>query len=117
MLTDQLRCLVLVIDSRDDQQKASRSLSSFTPPTSDPHLNQQRSKFDDETSELVVNIFHDLFTRLFAISGCESGGSLGRAGSGQIVKEETIGMRAEKCSDLPFVLSDERQKALELPGQ
>src|SRR4029077_15162488 len=36
-----------------------------------------------------------------------------RAGSGQIVKEEAIGMRAEKFSDPPFVLSDERQKTLE----
>jgi len=40
-----------------------------------------------------------------------------RAGSGQIVKEETIGMRAEKFSNPPFVLSDERQKTLELLGQ
>jgi hypothetical protein len=40
-----------------------------------------------------------------------------RAGSGQIVKEETIGMRAENFSDPPFVLSDERQKTLELAGQ
>src|SRR6266404_5332239 len=40
-----------------------------------------------------------------------------RAGSGQIVKEKAIGMRAEKFSDPPFVLSDERQKTLELLGQ
>ena len=40
-----------------------------------------------------------------------------RAGSGQIVKEEPIGMRAENFSDPPFVLSDERQKTLELLGQ
>ena len=40
-----------------------------------------------------------------------------RAGSWQIVKEEAIGMRAEKFSDPPFVLSDERQKTLELLGQ
>jgi hypothetical protein len=37
-----------------------------------------------------------------------------RAGSGQIVKEEAIGMRAEEFSDPPFVLSDERQETLEL---
>src|SRR5580704_4594359 len=40
-----------------------------------------------------------------------------RTGSGQIVKEEAIGMRAENFSDPPFVLSDERQKTLELAGQ
>ena len=40
-----------------------------------------------------------------------------RPGSGQIVKEEAIGMRAEKFSDPPFVLSDEGQKTLELLGQ
>ena len=40
-----------------------------------------------------------------------------RAGSGQIIKEEAIGMRAEEFSDPPFVLSDERQKTLELLGQ
>src|SRR6202048_4828401 len=40
-----------------------------------------------------------------------------RAGSGQIVKEEAIGMRAEEFSNPPFVLSDERQKTLELLGQ
>jgi hypothetical protein len=40
-----------------------------------------------------------------------------RAGSGQIVKKEAIGMRAEEFSNPPFVLSDERQKTLELLGQ
>src|SRR6202140_4744325 len=46
----------------------------------------------------------------------QSGGQC-RAGSGQIVKEEAIGMRAEEFSNPPFVLSDERQKTLELLGQ
>jgi hypothetical protein len=40
-----------------------------------------------------------------------------RAGTGQIVKEEAIGMRVEEFSDPPFVLSDERQESLELLGQ
>ena len=40
-----------------------------------------------------------------------------RAGSRQIVKEEAIRMRAEEFSDPLFVLSDERQKTLELLGQ
>src|SRR4029077_5448750 len=44
-------------------------------------------------------------------------GPMQETGSGQIVKEKAIGMRAEKFSDPPFVLSDERPKALELPGQ
>ena len=35
----------------------------------------------------------------------------------QIVKEKAIGMRAEEFSDPLFVLSDERQKTLELLGQ
>jgi hypothetical protein len=40
-----------------------------------------------------------------------------RPGSRQIVKEESIRMRAEEFSDPPFVLSDERQKTFELLGQ
>src|SRR4029077_3415599 len=44
------------------------------------------------------------------------GASAGPA-PGKLSKEEAIGMRAEKFSDPPFVLSDERQKTLELLGQ
>ena len=40
-----------------------------------------------------------------------------RPGSGQIVKEEAVGMRAKKFSNPPFFPSDEGQKTLELLGQ
>jgi hypothetical protein len=40
-----------------------------------------------------------------------------RPGSRQILKEESIRMRAEEFSDPPFVLGDERQKTFELLGQ